>query len=271
MTHTITIPAEVQAVIDAGGLIFAGHSGGKDSQAMFAILSDIVPADQLIAVHADLGRMEWTGVEDHIHATINGHKMATVQAIHADGSEKDFFSMVRNRRQNLDKAGKLDTPAFPSSCTRQCTSDLKTGPIQKFMKAEMKRRNVTTAINAIGIRSEESSARSKKNPLTINKKMNGAGRQVWDWLPIFDLTIDQVKQTITDAGQELHWAYKRNDRLSCVFCIMGNMNDLGHGAECRPELLAELIELEVDVRTTMFNTESLADKIKRIQNRKQSK
>lgn len=254
------IPPEVQNVIDQGGLIFASHSGGKDSQAMFALLASVVPADQLVVVHADLGQVEWVGVQDHIRSTIGARALHVTRAIHKDGSPKDFFSMIRARRASLDAQGKLFAPAFPSAATRQCTSDLKTGPIHKLIRRLMAERGTLLAVNATGIRAQESAARSKKAPLKLNAKLSKAGRSVWDWLPIFDMTTVEVFATIANAGQDPFWAYQENERLSCVFCIMGSVNDLQHGARQRPELLDAITQLEQDVRSTMFNGQSLLER-----------
>jgi 3'-phosphoadenosine 5'-phosphosulfate sulfotransferase (PAPS reductase)/FAD synthetase len=236
----------LQELIDAGYIFYCSHSGGKDSQAMYAYLMDRVPSDQIVVVHADLGEVEWTGVQDHINDTIK-HPLNVVQAV------KTFFDMVERRGM------------FPSSAHRQCTSDLKRGPIEKFIRADLKARGSLLGVNCMGIRALESSARSKKNPYKLNKKLSKAGRTVYDWMPIFDMTVAEVFQTIENAGQEPFWAYKENTRLSCVFCIMGSDNDLQHGARCNPGLYKKYVELEKKIGHTMFMHKgkpiSLEDKI----------
>ena len=74
MSHNDALEA-----INNGALVFVSHSGGKDSQAMYAHLRAIVPADQIIVVHANLGEVEWTGVVDHIEANID-HDLNIVKA-----------------------------------------------------------------------------------------------------------------------------------------------------------------------------------------------
>ena len=54
-------PAEILELIERGALFVVNHSGGKDSQAMYLMLRDLVPAEQLVIVHADLGAVEWAG------------------------------------------------------------------------------------------------------------------------------------------------------------------------------------------------------------------
>ncbi len=254
---------QILDLIAQGAQFFVGHSGGKDSQAMFAVLSKIVPADQLSVVHADLGDVEHDGVKDFIRSNIDDHELLVAQAIHADGSKKDFFSAVRARRASLDLQGKTEAPAFPSSAARFCTSDLKTGPIWKVIRAQG---DHAIVVNCVGIRAEESPARAKKiasrGTLNVNTKNTNSKRQAFDYWPIADWTIDQVWTEIEAKGQERHPAYNDgNDRLSCVFCIFGSRGDLARGAAARPELLQKLTDLEADVRTTMFSGETLAARI----------
>lgn len=225
--------------IAQGALVFVSHSGGKDSQAMYHEVCRQVPADQIVVVHADLGEVEWTGVQDHIRATIS-HELNVVRAQWADGTVKDLLGMVERRFET-----RPDAPSWPSSAYRQCTSDLKRNPIQKFIRAEMKRRNVYLAINAMGLRAEESSARAKRSTWSLNAALSKAGREVFDWNPIHGWSTAQVFEFIEANGQEAFWAYADgNERLSCVFCIMGCQGDLRHGAKVRPELAGKYVELE---------------------------
>lgn len=261
MRNQVANLSEIQDLIVRGAIFYVGHSGGKDSQAMFAALSKIVPASQLRVIHADLGRVEWEGAKEHIRQTIGSTPLRIAQAIHADGSPKDFFSMVRARRESLDAKGRRDAPAFPSSAARFCTSDLKTGPIWKIIREEGAR----LVVNCVGIRGEESASRAKRiasrGTLQVNKKNSNSRREAFDYWPIADWTVDQVWSEIASVGQEPHPVYKNNERMSCVFCVFGSRSDLRNGARQRPELLQALVELERDVRSTMFADGSLADRV----------
>lgn len=261
--NQVTNLSEIRALIEKGAQFFVGHSGGKDSQAMFAILSKIVPADQLFVVHADLGDVEHEGVVEFIRSNIDDKDLLVAQAIHADGTKKDFFTAIRARRVALDAQGRTDAPAFPSSMARFCTSDLKTGPIWKTIRAAG---DFPIVVNCVGIRAEESAARSKKiaqrGTLNVNTKNTNSKRQAFDYWPIADWTIDQVWTEIEEKGQARHPAYDAgNERLSCVFCIFGSRGDLARGKASRPELFKKLQDLETDVRGTMFNGETLAARV----------
>ncbi|MEL7464852.1 MAG: phosphoadenosine phosphosulfate reductase family protein [Pseudomonadota bacterium] len=237
------------ALIDAGAILYVSHSGGKDSQAMYLRLSEIAPADQIVVVHADLGDVEWRDVKDHIRQTID-HELHVVSAA------KTFFEMVRRRA-----ASRPDVPPWPSASTRQCTSDLKRGPIQKFIRADMRARGASLAVNCIGLRAEESRARARRSTLTRNAALSRAGREVYDALPIHEMTEADVFGAIAEAGQDPFHAYARNRRLSCVFCILGCREDLRHGAETRPDLYRDYLDLEAETGWTMFADGSLRDRV----------
>lgn len=235
----------IRTLRDHGAIFYVSHSAGKDSQAMTLLLERIIPAAQLVYVHADLGEVEHTGVQAHINSTIRGD-LNVVSAVWKDGSSKTLLGMVERRGM------------WPSSAHRQCTSDLKRGPIQKFIRADMKARGATLAVNCMGLRAGESAARSKLDPVKTNKTLSKAGRTVLDWLPIHDWSAAMVFASIARAGQQPHWAYATgNERLSCVFCIMGSTNDLRNGARQRPELAKRYIELERQIGHTFKNRQSI--------------
>lgn len=254
MTETI-----IKHLISRGAVFYVSTSGGKDSQAMTLLLQRLVPAEQLVYIHADLGEIEWPGVQEHIHATLQqslgcDYKLNVVQAIDKHGNEKTLLSEVERKA-----AAKPDTVAWPSSAMRWCTSDLKRGPIYKFIRNDLKARGKLLAVNCMGMRAGESDARAKLEPLKINKQLSKAGRTVYDWLPIHDWSTTDVFDHIEQNGQQAHWAYADgNDRLSCMFCIMGSANDLRHAARVRPELAAKYVELEERTGHQMFHKRSLA-------------
>lgn len=221
--------------IKQGALFVVNHSGGKDSQAMTAYLSELVPENQLLVVHAHLPEVEWDGVRDHIKNTIGNLEYQEVQA------GKTFFQMVEHR-------GK-----FPSSATRQCTSDLKRGPIEVLIRRVCKERGITWVVNCMGLRAEESTNRAKKAPFRMNKELSKAGRKVYNWLPIHRWTISMVWDAIHNAGQKGHWAYAAGmSRLSCCFCIMASKEDLRTAARLKPELFERYTATERKLNFTLL-------------------
>ncbi|WP_262216188.1 adenine nucleotide alpha hydrolase family protein [Serratia ficaria] len=120
------VPESVRQLRDAGAIFYVSHSGGKDSQAMYLQLLQVIPFEQMVVVHADLGEVEWPGIVEHINDTIS-HPLNIVRA------GKTFLGMVEKRGM------------WPSARYRQCTSDLKRGPIEKFIRADMRARGGVSA------------------------------------------------------------------------------------------------------------------------------
>jgi 3'-phosphoadenosine 5'-phosphosulfate sulfotransferase (PAPS reductase)/FAD synthetase len=247
------VPLEVRALIDGGALFVANHSGGKDSQAMLIRLLEVVPTAQLIVIHAALGEVEWKGALEHAEAqaAAAGLPFLVARAV------KTFTQMVEHRY--TVRPGP-NSSCWPSASNRQCTSDLKRDPIQREVRRYAKAHGIATIVSCLGLRAQESPGRARRATFAPNNRGTIAGRAWFEWLPIHDMTAAQVFQTIAVAGQSPHWAYAAgNDRLSCVFCIMGSRRDIANGAKHRPELFAKLREIELRTGYTMHQSRKPLD------------
>ncbi|MGR3436576.1 MAG: phosphoadenosine phosphosulfate reductase domain-containing protein [Shimia sp.] len=232
----LCIPRVIAAEIEAGALFAISHSGGKDSQAMTILLRAVVPAEQIVVIHAPLGRVEWPGTLRHIERTTAGLPLILARA------RMDFLAMVRRRGR------------FPTPSIRQCTSDLKRGPIEcevrRYLKANP--RFGGRVVSCMGMRADESARRAKQEAVKVNARGSVAGRRWLDWLPIHHLTETQVFETIASAGHRPHWVYRAGmSRCSCSFCIMGSRQDLRAAALLRPALAAEIAALEEEIGHTL--------------------
>lgn len=239
-------PSMIEDLIHRGALFVINHSGGKDSQAMTSILRRRIPSNQLLVVHANLGEVEWPGVVNHIRTTTGDLPLIICRNEH-----KTLLTMTEARGM------------FPSPQQRQCTSDLKRDPItreiRRYLKDHPQFRGLI--VNCMGLRAEESPNRAKANPLKLNTRNSIAGREWYDWLPIHDLTLDQVWQIIREAGQKPHPAYSLGmSRLSCVFCIMASDADLTIAAKHNPQLFARYSAIEQRIgRTMMMSRRTLSE------------
>jgi DNA sulfur modification protein DndC len=221
------IPDNVKALVDRGALFVVNHSGGKDSQAMFLELYEHIPRNQLLIVHADLPEVDWDGIQEHIEATSFGVPLIVCR------SRRTLLQMIEERGM------------FPSPSMRQCTSDLKRGPIETAIRRHCKPLGQKLIVNCMGMRAEESSSRAKLETFKLNKGNSLAGREWYDWLPIHDWSIARVFDKIASAGQQPHWAYAAGmTRLSCCFCIMASKGDLKTAAHLKPQLYRRYVELE---------------------------
>ncbi len=226
-------------MIDRGALVSLSSSGGKDSQAMTILLARIVPRDQLVVVHAPLGEVEWPGTIEHIEDTIP----AGVPLIFARvASGKSLLERVEERGM------------FPGVRTRFCTRDFKVSPIERELRRYLKAhpRFAGRLVSAMGLRRDESADRAKRVPWKRSDRNSRAGREWFDWLPIFDLTVDDVFRVIRDAGQSPHWVYAQGlSRCSCSLCIFSSRSDLRRAAELRPELYQRYTAIERRIGHTL--------------------
>lgn len=220
---------DIPSLIARGALFVINHSGGKDSQAMDILISSLVPKDQIVRVHADLGRVEWAGALAHIEATTGDTNVRVCRA------RRDLLQMVEERGM------------FPSPEQRQCTSDLKRGPITKVIRHLTYERKAAghpawhLVVNCVGLRAEESVKRKKMLPFKLDKTNSKAGREWYEWLAVHDWTEQEVYGRIAAAGQKPHIIYSLGmGRFSCVFCIYAPAAQLRRAAEIvrdQPELV----------------------------------
>lgn len=242
MTILASTPDQIDSLIAAGALFVANHSGGKDSQAQLIRLLERVPVAQMIVVHASLGAMEWPGAMELARDQAASAGLPFIVAT----ATKTLLEMVERRFE-----GRPEVPSWPSASTRQCTSDLKRGPIQREVRRYAKANGYKTIVNCLGLRAQESPGRAKRkefSQMAISNSVN-----TWfEWLPVHDLSTIEIFAAIEQAGQKPHYAYALgNDRLSCVFCIMGSKKDLRTGAAHNPKLLDQYAALEQRTGYTM--------------------
>ena len=202
---------------------------------MFIKIIKLVPMAQSVVIHAHLPEVEWIGTRRHIrHYISESYTYIEVQA------KKTFFEMIDHRQK------------FPSPATRQCTSDLKRGPIEKAIRKVSKDAGKPLIVNCMGLRAEESPGRAKQTDFKFNERNSKAGREWYDMSPIHKMKETEVLQTIEDAGQKPHWAYSKGmSRLSCCFCIMSNKNDLRVAAKWNPDLYRRYVEKEKELNFTV--------------------
>lgn len=231
----MTSYAPIAELAQAGAVFYVNHSGGKDSQAMLIEVLRQVPPSQVVLVHADLGEVEWDGLREHIAATAPALPLIIAQP------RRGLLQMIEERGM------------FPSPSQRQCTSDLKRGPIEREIRRHAKANGISLVVNCMGLRAAESRERSKRVDFRANPRNARAGRQWYDWLPIKDWSTDRVFAEIADAGQQPHWAYGAGmSRLSCCFCIMALRQDLITAARLKPGLYRRYVQLERQLGVSML-------------------
>jgi len=226
-----------------GAALVLSVSGGKDSDAMTHHLLDLRQSEgwtgDVMMVHADLGaRVEWHQTPDYVRdlAQRKGVPLHVVRWQHVDLIDRIW------QRYHKDPS----RPCWPSSQMRYCTSDLKRGPISRWLRNTFPSGNV---ICAMGLRAEESSARAKRQTFRLRKDSSAPtkGRFVYDWLPIHNWTEADVWNCIRQHGDIAHPAYRLerpNQRLSCALCVLASLNDLINGAVHNPDTYREYCRIE---------------------------
>lgn len=208
--------------------------------------------DRLIAVHCDLGRVEWEGTRE----------LAEAQAKHYGIR----FEVVQKKGGDL-LAGIEKRGMWPSSQARYCTSDYKRAPVRTLMTRLVEERGwkkdgpKIRILNCMGLRADESPARSKRDPFRHDDgASNKTKRDVDEWLPIHSWTEAEVWKRIYDSGVPFHRAYTLGmKRLSCVFCIFAPRKALLIAGEHNPGLLADYVEAEQRMGHTFRVDQSLVE------------
>ena len=226
-------------------LILVNTSGGKDSSVAGLYVAKLAEAagvlDRVLMVHATFAE-EWPG---------------TVEIVRQQAYQLSVPFLVVSRGESLltyvRRRGK-----WPSSLQRYCTSDFKRAPIDKVITAKAPRSSEWTrrpfesrlnsrprVLNVMGIRADESPARSKRVPFRRDPRRTNSARIVDEWLPIFRLTKQEVWDTIHENDIPIHQAYKLGmPRLSCMFCIFAPKAALVLAGKHNPEMLRAYVDVE---------------------------
>lgn len=214
---------QIRQLILEHGANFAfvvNHSGGKDSQRMLGYIREQFPTVKTYVVMADTGFEHTYGIAAEEFARQSAARFGLELAV-VRNTNKTYLEMVERRGM------------FPSASTRQCTSDLKRDPINRFIRNLSEK----VIVNCTGIRAAESASRAKQSPFTANARISTAGRLVWNWMPIFGESLADVLAWHHANAMPLHPVYVAEyhvdgtaggylRRLSCRVCIFSTPADL---------------------------------------------
>lgn len=256
MTATLELPIappapgpDVVEALHTADIWLLNSSGGKDSQAMLAYVTELAgdmgALDRLVVVHCDLGHVEWPGTLDLAAEQAEGLRFEVVRR-----EQGDLLQQIRERNETLRSRPGDDGTArpWPWSGARYCTSDQKRAPVRKLITrlvGELGLSRQARVVNMLGLRGAESVGRRRLPALTLDKAATSGVREVLTWLPIHAWTETQVWEAIRASDKRHHFAYDLGmDRLSCSLCVLARRADLVRAARLRPELAAEYLELE---------------------------
>lgn len=261
-------------------------SGGKDSQTIMDVVMKLAAAQQyggrIIAVHADTGA-EWNEslphcrmLCEHYNIPLNvavpfralpDHIERRCQMLFEQGKKGGWPDAANRYCTSHCKTNAIEKTiraGWPSATCRYCTSDCKRNPIQKDIRHEFPAlQDKCSILQVTGERRQESRHRAKLPEFDTNKGLTTARRNVINWRPILDYTLDEVWNCIKATGLPRHVAYDRgNERLSCALCVLATENDIRNGAAARPDLVERFLKIERETGHTFRHKKSLAQILK---------
>jgi len=266
--------------------VVGSTSGGKDSFVSLAIASRWAAERGIpfIAVHADMGRMEWSGSLELVRAQSDYFGIKDTRIVHR--KQGDLLSQCIEKR-SWSRVGGMNGPC-------QGTSDHKRGPILTAYTAiakEWREKNglgsgrghrPVRILEVVGIAGHEGNKRRahmsslEQAPQSMggrlevqgNPKSNGL-RQVTTWYPIADYASEQdvwdfiAKEALLGAPEQA-WPYKAGmPRYSCSFCVFASRDALNLAAQLNPELFQEYLAAEqiIGPWRQEFSLQDIADDI----------
>jgi 3'-phosphoadenosine 5'-phosphosulfate sulfotransferase (PAPS reductase)/FAD synthetase len=232
-------------------VIVLNTSGGKDSSVMVHKMVAMATRQgeaqgldlkgRMVAVHADLGRVEWEGVRELAARQVARYGLPFLTV----SRDEDLLAQIERRGE------------WPSSSSRFCTSDHKRDQVSKVITAlcddarARTGRQVVRVLNVQGLRAQESPARARKVMVALDARQTGKGtaKVVTTYLPILEYTEDQVWAAIKVNGIEAHQVYAQGmPRLSCTFCVLAGKESLVTAAQLAPAKAQEYLALEDRLR-----------------------
>ena len=251
--NELAVSPDVRAAIEAGSPVAFSLSGGKDSVSISHATSMLLdqmrhPRERRVAIHADLGRIEWQSTPATVEAAADllGVPLIVVRNRSYDMLSKwDRRFELGCRRYEQLQTYHLTAP-WSSANNRFCTSEMKT---QVILPELLRQFPTDRIVSVVGIRREESIKRrltpvSKAEAACYTRKR---GANILTWHPGVDVREDEVYAYCERHGLPMPESYGLGStRHGCAFCVLGSENDIrvaAHAPGNRGTLL-HLVERE---------------------------
>ncbi len=263
----VLVPPEIRDRLRDGADLVLSMSGGKDSDALTLALQELHRfhgwSGRLHIVHADLGRNDWSQTTAYVE-----HRADALQLPLAVVRREQGDLLARWWQRHTRRPG---VPPWSDARNRYCTSDLKIGPINGWLRAW---KPSGTVICAVGLRAAESPGRARKPVWSVREAVSTRNRHGFNWNPLLAVSNEEVwemlgvsqeqlrnvrqqvqrlradghrvRDVIAQVGWAWHPAYALgNERLSCSLCVLASRSDLLNGAEHQPDHYRDLVDLEI--------------------------
>lgn len=206
----------------AGRRVVASISGGKDSAATSLLLTEL-------GIDHDRVFMNTGWEHPKTYDYLRGELTRVIGPITEIRGERLMVDLVRHKGM------------FPQRTRRFCTQELKVFPMQRHISALVEAG--ADVVNAVGIRRQESLARSKA--------------EEWEWSDGFDCEI--WRPILTWSEQDVIDIHRRHGlapnplylmgaaRVGCWPCIFARKSEIRLMADIDPERIVQIRALEQDV------------------------
>jgi len=271
------VPEDKIEWIKSFDIIVVNTSAGKDSQVQLDVVCKLAEQagvlDRVVAIHCDLGQVEWAGVPELAEKQAKFYGVRFVKV----SRDRDLLHQIEFERKD-----------FPGKSARFCTSDQKTAQVMKAITklvAELHLGRQARVLSCLGLRSQESAERrnctccknkgserdwkkgvrrpknwvprsecpvcqgsGKRQPLEHDFRHSSGVRWIDEWLPILSWTKDEVWARIHESGVPHHFAYDLGmPRLSCCLCPFAGKASLVLAARHNLALAKEYARIEAKV------------------------
>lgn len=264
----LAIDDRVRAAIAAGVPVAYSLSGGKDSVSISHAADRLLdqlghPRDRRIAIHSDLGRIEWQTTPATVEAAAAAIGVPLVVVRRKAGDLVDRWE--RRFELGLDRYIDLRsyhlTGPWSSASNRFCTAELKT---QVILPELLRQWKGTEILSVVGIRRQES---LKRRLAPISKRegkpwVRAGGGCITTWHPGVDIREDEVFTYLEREALPVAEPYRLGStRFGCAFCVLGSENDLTVAARAPGNLglLHHLVEIEAQSTFSFQPTRWLGD------------
>ena len=251
--RTLAIDDRVRAAIAAGVPVAYSLSGGKDSVSISHAADRLLdklghPRNRRIAIHSDLGRIEWQTTPAIVEAAAAAIGVPLVVVRRKAGDLVDRWE--RRFELGLDRYIDLRTyhltGPWSSASNRFCTAELKT---QVILPELLRQWKGTEILSIVGIRRQES---LKRRLAPISKRegkpwVRAGGGCITTWHPGVDIREDEVFTYLEREALPVAEPYRLGStRFGCAFCVLGSENDLTVSARAPGNLglLHHLVDIE---------------------------
>lgn len=220
----MVVDAEIDERLD-GAVVVASVSGGKDSTALSLHLSEL--GIEHGRVFADTG---WEHPWTYEHVDYLQTVLGPIDKVQSD---------VGGMAQWIEKKGR-----FPSRRGRWCTDELKVKPIKKYVREAQDM--FGDVVNAVGIRGQESKARSKMEEWEWSDAFD-----CWVWRPLINWSEQDVIDIHTRHGvkpNRLYLEYNSVTRVGCWPCIFSRKSEIATISRESPWRIDQIEDLEAMVK-----------------------